>query len=81
MIEQNDVDKLLSELEALRTALQQDRTSMIPQLESRIKKTRQMRSDAAGGKFEPAIGSVCDLLESFEADMHAQVKLNESAPK
>ena len=77
MIEQTDVDKLLSELESMRNMLQDDREALVPQLETLLARTAQMRRDAAGGKFEPAIVSVDNLLKSFSAGVLAQVRLNQ----
>ena len=79
MIEQKDVDTLLSELEAMRATLVRDREAIKPKLDEMIAKAQQMRRQAAGGKFEASVTSVHGLLESLRAGVQAQSQLNKAA--
>lgn len=76
MVQQSDVDHLLQELEAMRQALLRDRASVAERLDQLVKRARQMRDDAEGGKFEPAVASVHDLLQSLQRGVTAQDRLN-----
>lgn len=78
MIEQKDVDQLLAELESMRAALVKDREAVRPKLTEMITKAKQLRTRAAGGKFEASVTSVHGLLESLQAGVKAQSKLNET---
>lgn len=79
MIEQRDVDELLSELEAMRMSLIRDRDAIRPKLDELVAKAKQMRQRAAGGKFEASVTSVHGLLESLSAGVRAQDQLNKAA--
>jgi hypothetical protein len=79
MIEQRDVDELLTELETMRAALMRDRQAIKPKLDELVAKSKQMRMSAAGGKFEASVTSVHGLLESLRAGVNAQDQLNKAA--
>ena len=79
MIEQRDVDELLTELETMRTALIRDRQAIKPKLDELIAKSKQMRVNASGGKFEASVTSVHGLLESLRDGVRAQEQLNKAA--
>jgi hypothetical protein len=78
MIEQKDVDELLAELESMRASLVRDREAVRPKLEEMVARAKQMRNSAAGGKFEASVTSVHGLLESLQAGVMAQSKLNKN---
>ena len=78
MIEQRDVDELLAELEAMRNALVRDRDAVKPKLEEMVAKAKRMQQSAVGGKFEASVTSVHGLLESLQAGVRAQSKLNQA---
>jgi DNA anti-recombination protein RmuC len=78
MIEQKDVDELLAELESMRASLVRDREEVRPRLEQMVARAKQMRTKAAGGKFEASVTSVHGLLESLHAGVTAQSKLNKN---
>jgi len=78
MIEQKDVDGLLAELESMRASLVRDREAVRPKLDEMVAKAKQMRTHAAGGKFEASVTSVHGLLESLREGVRAQTKLNET---
>ncbi len=79
MIEQKDVDALLTELENMRITLMRDREAIKPKLDEMIVRAKQMRQNAAGGKFEASVTSVHGLLESLRAGVQAQSNLNKTA--
>lgn len=79
MIEQRDVDELLTELETMRTTLMRDRKAIKPKLDELVAKAKQMRQSATGGKFEASVTSVHGLLESLRAGVKAQEQLNKAA--
>jgi hypothetical protein len=76
MIEQTDVDALVAELTEVRAAMQRDRASLTARLTGLVSRAQRMRDDAAGGRFEPAIASVHDLLQSLQRGVVAQDTLN-----
>lgn len=79
MVEQRDVDELLIELETMRSALIRDRQTIKPKLEELVAKAKEMRENAAGGKFEASVTSVHGLLESLRAGIKAQDQLKRAA--
>ncbi len=79
MIEQRDVDELLAELETMRASLISDRAAIKPKLDELIAKSKQMRVNASGGKYEASVTSVHGLLESLRAGVKAQEQLNKAA--
>lgn len=75
MVTQADVDELQIELEQLRVAMMRDREMVRQRMSEVIEHARVMRDDAAGGKFEPAICSVHDLLLCLNRGLNAQANL------
>ncbi|MCC7407179.1 MAG: hypothetical protein IT442_03855 [Phycisphaeraceae bacterium] len=76
MVTQADVDRLQKELEQMRTTLLRDRAAVRASIDGLIDRAGQLRDDAAGGKFEPAIASVHGLLISLRRGLAAQAALN-----
>ncbi len=76
MVTQTDVDHLQAELEQLRELVFSDKASVENRVEHVIAKADQMRQDAQGSNFEPAIESVLSLLQCFQSGIKAQAELN-----
>ncbi|MCC7147379.1 MAG: hypothetical protein IT443_13115 [Phycisphaeraceae bacterium] len=78
MITQQEIDQLKKDLEDLRKVLLRDREAVRAQIQPLIAKAQRMRADGAGGKFEPAICSVHDLLIAVQRGLTAQANLKSS---
>lgn len=76
MVTQADVDRLQKELETLRATLLRDRSAVRASIDGLIDRAGRLRDDATGGKFEPAISSVHNLLVSLRRGLVAQAALN-----
>ncbi len=75
MVTQADVDELQIELEQLRAALLRDRDLVRQRIDDVIARTRTLREASMGGKFEPAVRCVHDLLISLNRGLNAQANL------
>jgi hypothetical protein len=80
MVTQSDVDTLKAELETLRSTLMRDREQARLRMGAVIGRAQSMRDAAAGGKFEPAVTSVHDLLLSLRCSLEAQAALQRCKP-
>ncbi len=74
-VTQSDIDQLQADLEALQQGMQSDKSKIIGQIDQIITHTQQLKQNASGGRFEPAINSVHDLLVSLRQGVSAQARL------
>ncbi len=79
MVEPKDVKQLQAELEALRANLASSRESLREELDGLIERSGQMRERSAGGKFEPAVTVIHELLLSLRRGIEAQQRMAKQA--
>lgn len=77
MVEQNDLDLLQADLEALRLVMQDDRARFERELAGLLQRARDMKAEAEGSKFQPAVDSVHDLLVTVARGVRVQRELIE----
>jgi len=75
MVTREQVNQLQTELEQLRTVLVRDRRSAAVQIDALLDRADRLRTESAGGDFEPSITAVHDLLQSLRRGVTAQMGL------
>lgn len=78
MVNQEDLDQLQAELEHLRNRLISKREDAALAVEEAISKADSLLEQSRGGKFEPAVTIVCDMLGALQRGVDAQKSLNEA---
>ena len=77
MVNQKDVDTMLAEMEHARRVLKNNREAIYPQIQGLVDRAEKLHRESIGGKFEPALNSVHNLLTSMQRGLKAQETLME----
>lgn len=77
MVEQHDLDQLQADLEGLRRLMSADRDRFEDELRGLLTRAGELKAEAEGGRFQPAVDSVHDLLVTVARGVQVQRELLE----